>query len=159
GAVEGGGEALHIAECFVVEGVYDGVIVGEDEAVGFAIAFHAEAAGVGPVYDVAKGFSFEVDGFEEFGGLFASGGADEAVGFAEGEEELRFQVGVVVADGADVSGVVVIVICHEDGLEDPFGGPGGVVEAVFVGAAGHGVFAVDAVVGELIDVGVGFVGD
>lgn len=28
-----------------------------------------------------------------------------------------------------------------------------------MGAAGHGVFAVDGVVGELIDVGVGFVGD
>lgn len=116
GAVEGGGEVLHVAEGFVVKGVYYGVIVGEDEAVGFAVAFHAEAAGVGPVDDVAEGFSFEVDGFEEFWGLFAGGGADEAIGFAEGEEEFGFEVVVVVAGGTKVAGVEVVVVGHEDGL-------------------------------------------
>ncbi len=157
GAVVGGvarlaqrlGELGHVNQGAVVEGVDDGVDRLEVVAVAFA---------GGPVDDVAD-LAFEVDRLEDVGGEQAGLRADEAVGPGEGEQRFGLEGVVVASGGGGVAGVAVVLAGHEHAEEDPLGGPGRVVEQVLVGVAAEGVLAVDAVVAELVDVGVGLVGD
>ncbi len=58
-----------------------------------------------------------------------------------------------------VAGVHEVVIEHQDGLENPFGGPCGMIDEVLIGSPGHRKFSVGVIMSELVDVGIGLVGD
>ena len=153
--------AGHQFQRAVVVSVDHRVDVAEYETVGFAPFRLAESQDprVRPVDDIFQRLSPQVDRRVQFGRQFLRREADESVRAGQCGQRLVFQRLVMRFYGPQVAGVQVVVPGDQHRLQDPFGRPSGVPEQVFVATPRHRVFAVDAVVRQLVDQRVGFVRD
>ena len=154
------GHLFHQNQGMVEPGIHHRIAIGIDIAVIFAaLAFgQSRSAGMRPVYDIADG-GRPVDGSQEFGRLQTRGGADETVFGAQIQQGPLFQQGVMRTDKTVISGKHPVVPGDGNGLQDPFGGPGGMIQQMGQRPARGGEFAIGRVVAELVDERIGLVGN
>jgi len=148
------GQAAHEVEGAAVEGIDHRVVLHQLVPVALARAALGEGAR-GPVDDVAQLAEMQVEGPGQVGGGVGRG--DEAVVAGQGQERLGLEIVVVSRQGAGIARVFVVGPGDEHGVEMPLRGPGGLKEQVLVGVAGQRELAVDAVVAQLVDVGIALV--
>ena len=84
---------------------------------------------------------------------------DEAVGANSVRVKFGFEGVVAGVEPVFVAVAHPVGVGHEDHVKRPFGRPGAVFHQVVEGGAGDFVVGCSGVVGKLVEVGVGFVGD
>jgi len=112
---------------------------------------------MGPVHNVAQGTA-EMNGLQHSRGHPAGGGADESPLIGQSQQCFGLQIRIIAVQKLLIAGVEVILPGHQYGLHDPLRRPGRSEKEILQGSAGHTVFPVDTVMGQLVDEGVGFIG-
>ena len=113
--------------------------------------------GGGPVNDVSHGV--QTQGLKQLRGQKPSLSADQAIRAGQRQQHLVPELVVVALQKVDPAGVLVVGPGHRHEMQCPLGRPGGVVNQVLEGMTGKLVFAVHAVMAQLVDIRVGLVGN
>ena len=119
----------------------------------------AQGTASGPVHNVANPLPVISACPKQFCRLPVLTCADEAGGVLQSQQRACLQYVVVALNKCGITCIEVVIPCQQDGLQYPLGWPCGIVAEVVCCVSGHGVFTVRAVMSQLVDNGIGFVGN